>query len=327
MAEPPPFRTSLHRPNDPAVRAAWEALVAQSPQATACSHLAFGAAVEEALRLPAWVAAVWEEERLRAGALLFEKRRGPFRAAALPPLVQFVTPLLDAPLRDTDVHHRRSALDALLGLLHEAFHQTTLVLHPSLADARPLLWAGWDVRPAYTYRLDLSRHEPITKGWSSTPKHTLKKDAGLFDIREGLDEVEAAVALVEGSHDRREHALGTSTAALAGLVRALDGAGLVRVFVARRGGTPEAGLFVLTDGRTAHYWLAGSVPGPAMTVLVGHVMERFREEGTAYFDFVGANTPSIAEFKRKFGGRLVPYFRARHTAHPALRLLDRLRPR
>lgn len=144
-------------------------------------------------------------------------------------------------------------------------------------------------------------------------------------MREGLDEVEAAVALVEGSHDRQEHALGTPPETLAVLARALGRAGLVRVFVARRGGTPEAGLLVLTDGHTAHYWLAGSVPGPAMTVLVGHVMERLREEGAAYFDFVGANTPSIAEFKRKFGGLLVPYFRARHTAHPALRLLDRLR--
>lgn len=327
MAESSPFRTSLHRPNDPAVRSVWRELIAQSPQTTACSHLAFGTAVEEALGLPAWIAAVWEEDRLRAGALLFEKRRGPFRGAALPPLVPLVTPLLDAPLRDADVHHRRSALDALLGLLSEAFHQTTLVLHPSLADARPLLWAGWTVEPAYTYRLDLRAQQPLTKGWSSTPKHTLKKEAGHFAIAEGVDEIGAAAMLVEGSHDRQDHGMGVTAEVLTALARALAEAGLLQVFVARQDGTPEAGLFVLTDGRAAHYWLAGSVPGPAMTVLVGAVLARFRDDGVAYFDFVGANTPSIAEFKRKFGGALVPYFRARYTAHPALRLLDRLRPR
>ena len=323
MAESPPFRTSLHRPNDPAVRPAWERLLAASPQATAYSHPAFGSAIEEALGLPVWLAAVWEEDRLRAGVLLFEKRRGPFRAAALPPLVPLVTPLLDAPLRETDVHHRRSSLDALLGLLPEAFHQTTLVLHPSLADARPLLWAGWDAEPAYTYRLGLRDQDPVTKGWSDTPKHTLKKEGHEFEITEG--EVEPAVALVERSHERQEHALGVGAGALGALARSLEEAGLLRVFVARRGGTAEAGLLVLTDGRTAHYWIAGSVPGPAMTVLTGRVLERMRDDGVAYFDFVGANTPSIAEFKRKFGGTLVPYFRARQTAHPALRLLDRLR--
>lgn len=327
MAGRSSFRTSLHRPNDPAVRSAWKVLVAKSPQATACSRFAFGTAVEEALGLPAWVAAVWEEDTLRAGALLFEKRRGPFRGAALPPLVPLVTPLLDGPLREADVHHRRSSLDALLGLLPEAFHQTHLVLHPSLADARPLLWAGWQVRPAYTYHLDLRDQDPVTKGWSDTPKHTFKKEAEHFAVSEGPGETEAAVALVEDSHGRQAHDLGVDAEALATLAHPLGAAGLLRVFVARRGSTPEAGLFVLTDGRTAHYWLAGSVPGPAMTVLVGHVVGRLRDEGVAYFDFVGANTPSIAEFKRKFGGTLVPYFRARHTAHPALRLLDRLRPR
>ena len=326
MAETPPFRTSLHRPNDPAVRSAWDRLVAQSAQATACSHLTFGTAVEEAVGLPAWVATVWEEDRLRAGALLFEKRRGPFRAAALPPLVQYVTPLLDAPLRETDVHGHRSALDALLGLLRASFHQTNLVLHPSLTDARPLLWGGWRVRPAYTYRLDLRDQQPVTRGWSSNPKRTLKSEAGHFTVAEGPDGIADAVALVEDSHARQGHGVGVPAGVPAALARSLAEADLLRVFVARRGETPEAGLLALTDGRTAHYWLAGSTPGPAMTVLLGHALGRLRDDGVAYFDFAGANTPSIAEFKRRFGGALVPYVRARRAAHPALRFLDRLRP-
>ncbi len=164
MADALPFRTSLHRPSEPAVRPAWERLLAQSDQASAFSHLAFGSAVESALGLPVWLAAVWEDETLRAGALVFEKRRGPFRAAALPPLVPYVTPLLDTPLRETDVHYRRSSLDALLVLIGGAFHQSSLVLHPSLGDARALQWAGWDVRPAYTYRLALHDRASATAG-------------------------------------------------------------------------------------------------------------------------------------------------------------------
>ena len=97
--------------------------------------------------------------------------------------------------------------------------------------------------------------------------------------------------------------------------------------MARRDGVPEAGLAALTDGRTAHYWLAGSVPGAAMTVLLAEAFTRLAEEGVTTFDFAGANTPSIAEFKRKFGSTLVPYARARCVSHPALRLADRLRSR
>ena len=262
---------------------------------------------------------------LRAGALVFEKRRGPLRAAVLPPFVPYATPLLDAPLRETDTHHRRSALDALLTLLATEFDQTSLVLHPSLDDGRAFQWAGWQVEPAYTYRLDIHDQESATAGWSSTPKHTFRSKAEDYSVREGADAIADAVALVEASHERQDHALGVPLGAVQTLASRLVEAGLLRVFVARREGVGEAAVFVLSDGRTAHYWIAGSAPGPAMTVLVGRLLDRLRDDGVAYFDFVGANVPTIAEFKRKFGSTLVPYLRARHVAHPALRLLDRLR--
>ena len=324
MADDLPFRTAFLRPDAPALVPAWELLLAESPQATAWSDLTFAAHVEAALGLPVQVAAVWEDEVLRAGAVLYEKRKGPYRAAALPPLVQYVTPLLDAPLRETDVNHRRSALDVLLAAIAEAFDQAQLVLHPSLDDARVLQWNGWDVTPAYTYRIDLST-DAVTSGWSSTPKHTWKKERDAFEVKEGAAWTSEAVTLVEASLSRQDEAMDVEPEAAWALVRALAEDGLVRVFVARRDGEPEAGLFVLSDGRTAHYWLAGSVPGPAMTVLVGEVLARLRDDGLAYFDLVGANVPTIAEFKRKFGSTLVPYFRARHVARPELRLFDRLR--
>ena len=326
MADASPYRPALHRLSDPAVRPAWERLLAQSAQATAYADLRFAARVEAALGLPAFVAAVWEDEVLRAGALVFEKRRGPYRAAALPPLVQYASPLLDGELRETDVHHHRSALDALLGLLADSFHQATLVLHPSLGDVRPLQWQGWRVEPVFTYRLDLQAHDAVTSGWSSNPKRTLKKERNDFTFVDGADCVADALALVEASHARQGQALGVASEAAAALTHGLATDGLVRAFVARRGDTPEAGLLVLSDGQTAHYWLAGSEPGAAMTVLLGYVLTRLRGEGVAYFDFVGANTPSIAEFKRRFGSELVPYFRARLTTRPELRLLDGLRP-
>ena len=101
----------------------------------------------------------------------------------------------------------------------------------------------------------------------------------------------------------------------------------VRLFTATAvaDGAPEGGLAVLHDGRTAHYWIAGSTPGPAMTVLLGHTLPRLRDAGLQTFDFVGANTPSIAEFKRHFGPALTPYFHLEKFTRPELRLLHRLR--
>lgn len=86
-------------------------------------------------------------------------------------------------------------------------------------------------------------------------------------------------------------------------------------------GACEAGVVVLHDDATAHYWIAGSRPGPAMTVLLGHLLERLASNGMKLFDFVGANTPSIAEFKRRFGPQLVSYYRVEETSAVGLKLL------
>ncbi len=319
------FRTSLHRLDDEAIRSAWEPLLAQSPQASAFSHLAFGEQVGHAFGLTPLVAAVWEKDALRAGALLYEKRQGPYRAAAIPPFVPCVSPLLDRPLRETDTHYRRSVLDALLGLVADSFHQASLVTHPALDDARPFQWGGWQVTPAYTYGRELQAEEEVTATWSSTTRHAWQNEREAFTVAEGGDGLDDTVALIEASHERQEQALDVDAATIRGLVAGLSGAGLTRVFVARHDGKAEAGVVVLSDGHTAHYWLAGSVPGPAMTVLVATVLTRLRDEGVAYFDFAGANTPSIAEFKRKFGCRLASYYRARHVSRPELRLLDSMR--
>jgi hypothetical protein len=104
-------------------------------------------------------------------------------------------------------------------------------------------------------------------------------------------------------------------------------AGHARVFAAqaRETSAPEAALVVAHDGQTAFYWIAGSDPGPAMTVLLAYTLPQLRHDGITTFDFMGANVPSIAEFKRRFGPALQIYHHVRHVGPRALRRLDRLR--
>ena len=311
--------------DDPAGRAAYLRLWETSPPRTPFAHPAFVEAVAEAFGYTPRLAAVPDADGLAAAAPVFEKRRGPLVAAALPPLTFLVTPLLAAPLKDADTHARRSPLDALVGLLAARYAQTGLLLHPSLADARPLLWAGWRVTPRYTYALDLGRLD--RRDWSQTTRWLVNREAGRFRIEEDPAFAEVAVAQTEAAYDRRGGALGLDGGAVRRLVAALAGAGLTRVFGAIPEGesAPEAAVVALHDERTALDWIAGSRPGPAMTVMLAGVLERLAADGLERFDFGGANVPTIAEFKRKFGGHLVPYFHARHVGHPVLRLLDRIR--
>jgi len=230
-------------------------------------------------------------------------------------------PLLAAPLTEAATHARTSPLDRLLDGLGAEADQATLALGAD--DLRPYAWAGWTITPRATYALALS--EDVAAGFSSAVRRTIRKEAAAFEVIEDGALAADAVGMMLDAYERQGSDLGLDPGAVRGLAHAFVEAGVARVFAARRSGAVEAAVVAATDGRTAYYWIAGSVPGPAMTVLLGDVLPRLAADGIARFDFCGANTPSIAEFKRRFGPTLAPAPIARRVAHPALRLADRLR--
>lgn len=309
---------------DPALREAWARLATTSEQRSPFSDLRFADAYAEGLGLRVHLAVVFEGQAPRAGAILFEKRRGPYRAFALPPLAAAHSVLLDRQPGEAEYHYRRSPLDVLLTRLAHEAHQVTFALHPSLHDVRPFTWRGWSAHPAYTYVVALASGD-VTAGWSSTHRHAYRKAQDSVACRAGDEYLDGVLDLVAASHARQRQPLGMPMEGLRRVVARLARTGLATPMVAIGDGGLEAGLVLLQAGDRAVYWVAGSRPGPAMTVLLGKAMERARENGATQMDLAGANTPSIAEFKRKFGAELVPYFRARLVTRPELRLVDALR--
>ena len=300
------------RPSDDRYAALW----AGSPGRTPFSHPAALDAYARAFGLPAHVVMLDDGS---AAVPRFDKRRGPFRAAALPPACPVLRPLLAAPLGEAASHRRDSPLDRLLAGLDGQAHQWTLALGDD--DLRPYAWAGWTATPRATYRLGLGGD--LRAGYSAGVRRTLRQSA--VEAEEAPGAAPDAVRLMTAAYRRSGSALGLDERAVAGLARSFVAAGLARVFAARSGGTVEAAVVVAVGGPTAFYWMAGSEPGPAMTVLADHVLHRLAADGVEAFDWCGANTPSIAEFKRRFGSALAPAPLVRRLAHPALRLLGRLR--
>ena len=247
------------------------------------------------------------EGRDEAGAIILYRGKGALRMARPSPFTQYSCLLLRVPPDEAAVHQRRSPLEALLGALEPRYRRLLLLV--SLQDPRPAQWRGWDVRPLFTYRLS---PKAAVATWSAATRRTYKKFAPAYSVKESADSASEIVSWCRQSYARQGRRLPAEPEALTGLVNRLRAAGCVRLFTASRGGELEGGLAVLHDGRTAHYWIAGSQPGPAMTVLVATVLRDLAASEVGTFDFVGANTPSIAEFKRHFGPRLTPYYRLEH---------------
>ncbi len=310
--------TTLYALADPGARSAYVDLLAASPQRTPFSGLPFADAACAAFGLTGHLLLAGGDDA-EGGLLVFEKQIGPFRAAALPPYGEFVTPVLREPLAAADVHRHASPLDALTTALDERVHQASLRLHPSLVDVRPLTWAGWSLTPAFHMEAPLVG-EDGTDAWGRYTRKAVRRHADDFEVLEGRDQVARVVALATESMAAK--GLGhPPAAACTHLAEAFLDAGQARAFVADAGGTPAAGAVIVHDGVTAHYWMVGSTPGAAMTVLLAHVAREMRAAGCERLHLGGANVPSVAEFKRGFGGELIPVVRARFV-RGVLRLRD-----
>lgn len=259
-----------------------------------------------------------------AGAIVYWQRRGPYRDVALPVFTQYSPLLLRTPTSEATVHQRNSAFEAVLNTLVPNYAR--LRFFTEVTDIRPAQWQDWRVTPRFTYRLSLTKDDLLSL-WSSATRRTFRKHQSAYQVQENPDASEVVIQSCADSYLRQGRTLPASPSQLHTLINMLQAEGHILLYTvtAKNNATPEGGLAVLHDGRTAHYWIAGSMPGPAMTVLLGHTLPTLRDAGLKVFDFVGANTPSIAEFKRHFGPVLKPYFLLEKITRPELRLLDRLK--
>lgn len=247
-----------------------------------------------------------------AGVVIFLRGFGPTKRAVIPPFTQYSSIVLPATSPEQNVHARTSSLERILESIESVCPRADLLCR--LDDPRPAKWRGWQVSPVYTYLLKTAS-DPT--GWSASARRIQRTQSKHFECCENKDMAMSVIDLCRQSYARHGRKIPGGAKSVLDMVQRLGG--LVRVFVALRDGTPEAGIIVLTGGTQAHYWISGSKPGPAMTVLIGYLLPILRTSGIDILDFVGANTPSIAEFKRRFAPRLDLYFHLRR--HPLARLI------
>ena len=312
--------TTICAPGDDAVAERWGRLWDLSPQRTVFSRLEFVTALASATGLEVAVLFVANGGEDVAAAAVPWRRRGPYREILIPPLTPFSAVILNKEPAENEIHGRTSELERLLAGLEDHFDVVRLHLPPALRDVRPASWRGWDVQPFYTYVAPLPSPP---SGWSTNTARTFEKLRPEYKAST-LGGAASDLARLSAAGYRRHGRRPPSDAdRLEAIVDAVTAAGLASVYSVRgrATGAVEAAVVVVRSGAEAAYWLAGSEPGPAMTVLIGELLEDLAAKGVAHLDFVGANTPGIAEFKRKFGSSLVPYYRIEYVGRRELRLL------
>lgn len=255
----------------------------------------------------------FRRDQLVAGAAGWEAGQGRRRRFATPDLLPHTGFLFRPAASDRPTHveaERTAATQALLTHLQAAYPRVCLTHAPDLADMRPFQWSGWQVTPRFTYWLDLpADRKQLWDGLERRARTEVRKAGrGAFRVEPAADagELRRLYGLVYAGQAEAPVAGACVEAMVGGAVDA----GLAEGFRARApGGETACAVYFASGGDTLYAWVAGADPAfrgsGAASLLYWTVLEQTR---CRRFDFVGANIPSIALFKRSFGGRLVPYF-------------------
>ncbi len=215
--------------------------------------------------------------------------------------------------------------EALLECLAERYRRFSFGLHHAFDDLRGLQWFRYDepeqlgvrLTLRYTGLLDLA----TTADWQAylgSIRENRRRDmrkAQRLGYR--LEHGAYADELVElGSLTFQHQGLQLDDAArrrLRCIATSARDSGFGELIAARNaaGNIASVGLF-LYDRHATYYLAAGTVPeersSGCNTLVMLEAIQRGRERGAKWFDFIGINSPRRGDFKTSFNAVPVPYF-------------------
>lgn len=317
MSDPPAdeqSRFEVRRLEPAEIEARWDAFLARSDQANPFStRVWLGAAAETVGASVACWGVLKGQEWIACLAVPFRRALGRSLYRGLP-LAAYSSILYRPGVGGSPSSiesERLEAARALAQTLARHYRLTSLLLMPSVEDARAWQWEGWRTTPRYTCTLDLtSPGRPA----DSVRRHVRKcADAGVRFDREW--DLEKFWSIFEETRERQGFGLSLEQAPFFALAQKLGDAGVAWMATARTaGGEPVSSQIVLGVPGTPQVfmWVAGTrrahlASGVSAWLMLEIAAEAARR-GHRTWDLCGADYPSIARFKRELGATLGHYF-------------------
>ena len=293
--------------------APWDALVDKAIGGTIFStsawfHCAAKATPGEIHRL-----GCYRNGRLIAGLSgLARKRSGLYRLET--PELTPHTGLLLAPVQSkgpakAEAEQHR-VCELLIDYLEKHYDHVFAVHTPIIADMRPFTWRGWDTRLRYTYQMDLSDPDALWDRVERRTRTVIRKAEKLGYTLQPTDDIALFRQLYEilyANHPGGPPVPATTAEHFVASVLAAD---LGQAYKIESPAGQVASIVVFVDGTdTTYAWAAGADPTLNNTGATSLLYWQYCSQAKRkHFDFVGANIPAIAFFKRGFGGDLVSYY-------------------
>ena len=291
----------------------WDSFVSQAAGGSVFSTTPWLRCAQEAIGAPFRCVGCFKNGQLLAGVTGLVQRRRFFTRFTTPDLTPhgglLFTPVPGkGPAKAEAEWNRTAAL--LIDHLTASYGHVQLVHTPAIGDVREFIWANWNIRIRYTYRIDLSDLDGL---WERVERRTRtvirKAEKGGFQLRETTD-LDLFQHQYEQIYTRQDGSPPVSATLVRQFAHQVLDADLGRAWAILSPADEVASIVIFVeDSSTAYAWIAGADPTFNPTGATSLLYWKyFQQTPLRKFDFVGANIPPIARFKRGFGGDLVPYY-------------------
>lgn len=292
--------------------AAWDEFVRTATGRTVFSTSEWLECAQQAIGRPVRIYGCYHKGNLVAGVTGIERKQGPFRLYTTPDLCPhggflYAPVASESPAKPESEHS--SATKVLAAFLTRRYHSVQLAHAPAIVDMREFIWSDWEVQPRYTYYIPLDDPEAIWGRMERRVRTVIRKAENEgFGCRQGAD-TEQLRRLYELVYAGQPGRAPVAPEVVERFAAAAQQKGLTETHLVESTSGEAASIVVFAHGiDCVHAWVAGADPafreGGATSLLYWKFLE---QANASRFDFVGANIPAIAFFKRGFGGELVAY--------------------
>ena len=292
----------------------WDDFVSESPQGSIFSRPVWITVAADVQGGKPCFLGVFDDTRLTAGLAFVELSHGPFSKMTTPVLTPYGGIMYRQATGKRDSEHKSynmACADKLIAYITNRYNYAFLAHSPGLTDIRPFTWAGWNESVRYTYELDLSDTDKIWDLMERRVRTVIRNAESSLELTDGIG-LEQFGSLYRRIYlDRKIKPPVDPGLVMVFLEKALDsGIAEIRTVVDKSGDILSS-MALVSDEKTVYAWISGSLPeknsAGAFTLLFWDAVKRYSDTHST-FDMVGANIPSIAFFKKGFGGTLKPYY-------------------
>lgn len=199
---------------------------------------------------------------------------------------------------------------------------------PGLIDVRPWHWSGYDSKPLYQYRFDITKGtEALWSGLKRSLRNEIKQTqkAGVTVREGGLSDYLGLIEDTKGRYMEQGMRVTESDAYLKELFKLFHPENM-RVLVAEHEGERVAGIVQLLYRDTEISWIGGvksELPRINPNALVHwEGLRKAAENGKKTYIEIGANTRHLCRNKRKFNPTPQQYFNLRRYSSTRIRLME-----